>query len=383
MKKAFVPILLFFLFGFSPREFVPSDQNAIYNIAALHSFYTQLSAIQKDTSRVSIVHIGDSHIQSDFFSGEVRKKMQHTFGNAGRGFVFPYEIAGSGGALDVLFSHTGSWQACQIKKNYADCTTGLAGFTVIPSENSSFTIDVATKAQTEASFTKITFLDTSSSFLPQNISGHFFLHKEQENRVILFEKSQDRVTFVPAPTNGNFPALQGLVLENDHPGILYHALGINGSTVAQYLRSTRFENQIAALNTSLVIVSFGTNDSYSSTSSFCASCLTDDYRNLIARIRRLNPNVAILLTTPPDHHYRRKYHNKNVAPLRQAMLQLAIELDVAVWDLYEAMGGKNSILQWKKENLAHADLIHFTIPGYIKQGDMLYEALMQGYPKYE
>lgn len=382
MKKAFLPILLFFLFGFSPKEQIAPYQSTITNITALHSFYTELSSLQENNGSVAIVHLGDSHIQSDFFSGEIRKKLQHTFGNAGRGFVFPYGIAGSAGALDVLFSHTGFWQTCHIKKNYADCPSGLAGFSVIPSKNSSFSIDVATKAQTNASFTKISFLDSSGGFLPQNVSGRFSLHKEQERTVVLFEEVQDRLTFVPVSTHGNFPTLQGLVLENNQSGILYHALGVNGSTVAQYLRSSHFENQLAALNTSLVIVSFGTNDSYCSPSSFCASCLTEDYRNLIARIRRLNPNVAILLTTPPDHYYHRKYPNKNLAPLRLAMLKLARELDVAVWDLYEAMGGKNSIVQWKKDNLAHSDLIHFTVSGYAKQGDMLYQALMQGYPKY-
>ena len=141
--------------------------NSISNTTSLQGFYDQLDSLELNKKgNVSIVHIGDSHIQSDFLTGTVRRNLQQRFGNAGRGFVFPYKIAHSGGALDVLFKHTGIWEYCNIMNNYTSCNIGVAGFSVTPHNNSSFFIDVASKAETNSSFNKMTILDVNGSFTP-------------------------------------------------------------------------------------------------------------------------------------------------------------------------------------------------------------------------
>lgn len=379
MIKAYVPIFFILLYGFAHHKQVVVVHRDIANVEALQSFFAKLDAIQMDSNQVAVVHIGDSHIQADFLSGAVRKKLQAKFGNAGRGFVFPYNIARSGGALDVKFAHTGAWEYCTIKRGYATCNLGVSGFTVSPSEDASFSIDVSASTETEASFNKVTFIGQYGSFLPTGANGNFAPIKENGHTVIHFDELQEKLDFKPAFEKNLLPELQGMVLENGQPGILYHALGVNGSTVSQYLRSSHFESQINDLDASLVIISFGTNDSYTTASKFCAKCAKEKYRTLVARIRSKNPNAAILLTTPPDHYFNRKHPNSNVAQLRNKLLELSEEEDIAIWDLYEVMGGENSIVDWKRDDLARGDLIHFTAPGYELQGDLLYQALMQGY----
>jgi lysophospholipase L1-like esterase len=352
-------------------------ENRIYNSETLSDFYSELRELEnKQNGIISIAHIGDSHIQADFLTGAIRRKLHERFGNAGRGFVFPYKIAQSWGPLDIKFTHTGEWHYCDIKRNTSICNMGASGFTITSSPSSSFTLDAASKASTNASFTKIIFLDNYGSFLPTTVSGSYSATKLNNHTVIYFDEPQDSLEFRPILTNNNLPELQGIILENEQPGILYHALGINGSTVSQYLRSSGFEGQLAELGINLAIISFGTNDAYKSASDFCTSCVINDYRQLIGRIRSKNPKVAILLTTPPDHFYLQRYDNPNIAKLRDAMLVLAKEENIAVWDLFRVMGGKNTILDWRKQQLARGDLIHFTQEGYKLQGELLYEALM-------
>lgn len=379
MVKTYVTLFCILLSSFTPQGGISLVHSDIVNVDALQPFFTKLSEIKAKKSTVSIVHIGDSHIQADFLSGTVRKKLQNTFGNAGRGFVFPYKIAQSGGALDVRFNHTGTWQYCYIKKRYEACNIGVAGFTVSPNGDASVTIDVESKAQTDAAFNKITFLDNYGSFLPTSAIGSFAPMKENNHTVIYFDELQEKLEFKPAFEKNRMPELQGMILENGRPGLLYHAFGINGSTVSQYLRGNAFSKQISDLNASLAIISFGTNDGYTTTSRFCKTCLKEEYRTLIHRIRSKNPDIAILLTTPPDHYFNRKYPNSNTASIRDALYELSTEESVALWDLYEAMGGKNAIAAWQKEDLARGDLIHFTIPGYELQGDLLYQALMRAF----
>jgi lysophospholipase L1-like esterase len=380
MIRGLLIFLVFISSSFAEFEENPLQENTIINSDILHSFYEQLNELQiNKEEKVSIVHIGDSHIQADFFPGRVRKSFQKRFGNAGRGFVFPYQIAKSGGALDVRFKHQGIWQHCNIMRNAEMCNIGAAGFTVTASPSSLLVLDAVTKAETDAAFNKITFLDSYGSFLPTSTFGHFQPSKINNRTVIKFDEYQDSLEFKPLFEGNVMPELQGMVLENSRPGVLYHAMGVNGSSTVQYLKSSGFEKQINELNASLIIISFGTNDAYVPSGNFSAQRIKERYRTLIARIRSENPTTPILITTPPDHYYLRKYSNKNVPKLVDALYELADEEGVALWDFYNIMGGANSIVTWRKNGNARGDLIHLTQEGYFRQGDLLFNALMSHY----
>lgn len=59
---------------------------------------------------MNIVHIGDSHIQADFFSGRVRSLIQEQFGNGGLGFTFPYQLARTNSNNFVRYSSNSTWE---------------------------------------------------------------------------------------------------------------------------------------------------------------------------------------------------------------------------------------------------------------------------------
>ena len=52
------------------------------------------------------------------------------------------------------------------------------------------------------------------------------------------------------------------------------------------------------------------------------------------------------------------------------------------WDMYEVMGGKNSMVEWVKLNLAATDYIHFAPAGARKISTLLYSALIKEYENY-
>src|SRR5688572_29883150 len=80
--------------SYSVYPFIKTDKNRIrqYTSTELHHFYMALDSVSKGhRQQVNVVHIGDSHIQADIFSGRVREHFykDSLIGNAGRGFVFP------------------------------------------------------------------------------------------------------------------------------------------------------------------------------------------------------------------------------------------------------------------------------------------------------
>ena len=64
------------------------------------------------------------------------------------------------------------------------------------------------------------------------------------------------------------------------------------------------------------------------------------------------------------------------------MYELAQEHQGAVWDLFEIMGGYQSIKKWELAGLAKRDKIHFTRKGYEFQADLMFDAIKRSYGDY-
>ena len=74
------------------------------------------------------------------------------------------------------------------------------------------------------------------------------------------------------------------------------------------------------------------------------------------------------------------YHvNENGDNAREVFYILAEKHDAALWDLFNIMGGMESMMRWEEEGLAKKDKIHFTNKGYILIGDLFFNALMRFY----
>lgn len=86
--------------------------NQIEYPEALAGLWQQLQDLERQKEgQVRILHLGDSHVQADFWSGTTRQLLQQRFGDAGMGLVFPYRLAGLYGPRAYRFSSTSSWQS--------------------------------------------------------------------------------------------------------------------------------------------------------------------------------------------------------------------------------------------------------------------------------
>ena len=87
-------------------------ENSLYNAKVLKPFFGKLKLLQSTkTGKINIVHIGDSHIQGDLMTNKIRKILQQKFGNAGRGLVFPYQLARTNGSYNERFKSNRTWES--------------------------------------------------------------------------------------------------------------------------------------------------------------------------------------------------------------------------------------------------------------------------------
>ncbi|AWM12963.1 peptidoglycan-binding protein [Flavobacterium sediminis] len=102
--------------------------DVVLNGGAIQHFFEKLQQLEQNKDcKLRIVHIGDSHIQADFFSGEMRSLFQEKFGNGGLGFTFPYNLAKTNGNYFIKYKSSVGFE--NYRNIYPDTTkpVGLSG----------------------------------------------------------------------------------------------------------------------------------------------------------------------------------------------------------------------------------------------------------------
>ncbi len=355
------------------------------------------------TAPVSIVHIGDSHVQADFNTGTTRELLQYDFGNAGRGLIAPLKLCGTNQPTDYVFQSRNSWNAVKLMNNSWIQSVGFTGTSIRPSSSTS-ELTIGTQDEEDynpfSSVTifhngKLTVKDVKDS---EGNQLHFRAIPSRDYTQIVLASLATRVN-VEFASAGDL-TIYGAALSGDRPGVFYHAIGNNGATYDSYNRIGTVGVGINPLQPALVIISLGTNEAFGKLGGNPAQFKSAVHR-LVSNIRNANPDALILLTTPMECHrsvvttskvrVRRKkgkgYRtvtktnksyavNRNIAPLRKAILDYGKQHGVAVYDWYEIAGGNGASASWINAELFAKDRVHHTRTGYHLQGRLLYDALM-------
>ncbi len=102
-------------------------------------------------------------------------------------------------------------------------------------------------------------------------------------------------------------------------------------------------------------------------------------------MKSINPEAGIIVVGPADKSVKEKdkyVSYKYIEPLIKEMKKSAFEGGAAYWDIYKAMGGKNSMPSWVNAELAGSDYIHFSTQGASIIANMLYNAIIYEYNRY-
>lgn len=219
---------------------------------------------------------------------------------------------------------------------------------------------------------------------PQKIETTDFIPLETESfvsdRYYEFQNldSLDKIYLMPNKEYSHF-ALNGIILENNESGILYHSIGVNGAKYSDYNKYPLFFDQLSALNPDLIVISLGTNEAFDN---LCDQCFYGQVEEFLSILRAKNPNVSLLITTPPPSLFKRKIPNDFCASYSNMIISNSLVNRYSVWDLYQAMGGNESMKNLVNQGLIAKDRVHYSSAGYKEQGTLLFEALMEAYQNY-
>ena len=427
-----------------------SNAGNIENSIEIASFLAKLKKVKNDkTGQINIVHIGDSHIQGDVMTNEIRESLQAYFGNAGRGFVFPHNLVKTNGATDFRFSSNVVWKSYRNIYPEKGDEIGLSGI-LLGTKSKKLVLQLNAKEADNAFNTiKIITPENRNLFelatskqqvVVKSAAPKIVVHKIKKGETISEIASKyglsiaqvkkanglktDRITFgkmLKIPTNETAEVaksetsykamdlsstknyhfyhtdealktiyllpnkeqeqyiLSGVVLENDKPGIIYHNLGVNGAKYSDYNKYPLFFEQLKGLAPDLVVASFGTNESYAKLTNTEFMLQLELF---IQNIRKTNPNVPILVLTPPPSFLANHKLNSIVDGYCTEMQKAAVKNHYSFYDIYTLLGGMQGVEQNFRKGIIAADRVHYTVKGYQMQGKLVADEIIQAFHNY-
>lgn len=336
-----------------------------------------------EIKKLTIVHIGGSHVQGGTWSNSFLEGFQHSFNVQGGGyFAFPYRMAKTNGQPYAYSFGTGSWKKCRCVQKDFCLPLGMNGMSVSSRDSVViFGVKLTDKAVCRK-FNVVKVYNNMSCSFELNCMMKSKKEDFTELGYTLFEFDEllDSVSFrvIRADTLDKDFTLYGYSLEDKTSSGFYLAgLGANGAASNSFLRCNYFVPQLRTIQPDLVVISLGVNDVQGK--GFTKEEFIHHYDSLINLIKEASPDCAILLTTTTDNYIRRKTPNKRTETAREALIEVMKHHQCAVWDMYEVMGGFKSIYKWYKTGLAARDKVHFSSKGYKISGALMFEAVYKSY----
>jgi len=361
------------------------------NIGQLRYFFNALKNVK--TKKVRIAHYGDSAIEGDLITADIRQNMQGKFGGKGVGFL-------SIVSKDIQFrtttkqSFSNNWDfASLFTSNPKNYELGIAGTVAIPKGNAWVKYKTTRRYRTVKTFNEarlfyndakrnasITYsIDNKGSKSAKLKSG------KSINQLIIqagYSATQIKIDF-PQKGLGHF---YGVSLEGGN-GVYVDNLPLRGNTGTdlQLIPESVYRGFGKKMNYKLIILEFGLNAASSIRGNF--SWYEREMVKVIKELKKAFPTTSIILFSVHDKSKKKgsKFETDPVIlKLIKAQKNIVRKTNVAFWNMWESMGGKNSMPNWVNANppMAFKDYTHFNNQGAKLIAKMFSDALLKAYNKH-
>ncbi len=396
----------------------------------LASLITKLNSVKETNGSIRIAYFGDSIIEGDLITQQLRYNLQSRYGGDGIGFVPITSIVASF-RRTIRHSFAKNWETMSFMTPYkAEYPLGLGGFVYIP--RNFYTVQKAIEVVSDTLINSV--IDSVATFTPPvapkqetqryyvntpswikyqnaNVSGGarqfdrirlFYSHARPGSvvKVGFDDKPAQSFNLTPGEAVQTINLSRGIPIKSlylefsitdpvhvygisfDKPnGVFVDNFSIRGFSGMYFQRIPKPILEVFQKNLKydLIILQYGENVSNPKAKSYSF------YRTgMIKTIRYLQaafPEIPILLVSAHDRSIKvvDKYQTSPDIPiLIKAQSEIADSTGCAFWNLYEAMGGKDSMQKYVKNvpPLAAKDYTHFNQAGANKIADMLTDFLL-------
>ncbi len=380
------------------------------NREMLYPVFRSMKNAKARGEKVHILHYGDSQIENDRITSFLRNKFQAKFGGLGIGLVPPAQVYNF--QYSILQENSDNWYRYTLYGNI-DTTIKHRRFGPLAAF-AQFTppYDSISDQSSDAKEAWIYFNESPHSysntkkftscrmfygynrkpFLTEVYTGEELydadMHPSLKGYNVLTWKFPQAVSSMKILFRGEqSPEIYALSLESGS-GVYFDNIPLRGSSglVFTKIDQALLKQMFAQLNVKLLILQFGGN---------VVPNVVDNYNyyerwfySQLKRLRSIDPTLPIIVIGVADMSLKEKdkyVSYPNIEKVRDALKNASFKAGVGFWDMYEAMGGKNSMPGWvhAKPPLATSDYVHFTPRGAKVIAHMFYNALIYEYYRFE
>lgn len=366
----------------------------------MYHFYRALANARQMGRPVRVAYYGDSFIEGDIFTADLRELLQDQFGGSGVGWV---DCASQvhGFRQSVVHSFSGINEYEVVKRPFSSANQGIAQRYFTASEGARITYKGAKSRRHQQQWDQALFYLRSDGGLRlhatlngdttvvDTISGEPRLQVIARNAGYAPDDSLRQLRSMNSVSYtirgiGSGTLLYGVALE-PYRGVVVDNFSMRGSagyTLEQIPSATLV--QFAALRPyDLIVVHFGLNVANSKQSNY--SGYTKNMGRAIEHLREAYPQASILIVSMPDRDQRTGAGlrtMKGVEALVAYQQIMASDHAVSFFNLFEAMGGNESMKTLVEQGMANKDYTHINFKGGKHLARLLFDALMAGYHSY-
>jgi lysophospholipase L1-like esterase len=393
----------------SLKQSVRSFEFPDNNHSVLYPAFAAFDNAASSRKPVRIMHYGDSQIEGDRITSFIRSRLQLKFGGMGAGLIPVEQVYDF--SFSLIQNNSPNWYRYTLYGT-RDTTLDHNRYGALASfcRFSPYGIDsTADETDYEAwvsfgpsvySYPNTRHFQQCRVFYGYNPEP-FVAEIYQDGALIdadIFPASSSlktiRWTFDQPVSNSRIvfkgkasPEIYGIALDGLN-GIAVDNVPMRGNSGLIFTQID-FENlryHYRELNVKMIILQFGGNVVPYETKSY--AYYEKLFYKQLKRIRELLPDVAIIVIGVADMSVKDKNRYKsypNIEKIRDALKNASFRADAAYWDVYEAMGGKNSMPSWVFADppLASKDFVHFNPKGARIIANMFYNALLHEYHLYK
>lgn len=355
----------------------------------MESFYEALSERASLGRPVRIAYFGDSFIEGDILTADLRALLQQRFGGCGVGFV---DIASPFTSLRSSVRHKAEgWtdhnvlekSGCERSRLGITCRYAISGegamvqYKGVRDYSRLDTFETATLylAAPSPTTVKVTTNDEVSESVPVYGSNRLTAVK-QEGRIgsVRFEMGSG-ITCYGASLEGH----TGITLDN------FSLRGSSGAPLAEIPEA--FLSQLNAERPyDLIVLQFGLNVADKKRTKYTG--YANQMKKVIGHFKKAFPNAGILIVSIGDREDKVNGQLRTMPGVKSLVSHqqvMAAEEGVAFWNLYNAMGGEGSMRRMAEAQPAEAgkDYTHINRRGGKRVAGILYRTLLHGYEQYE
>lgn len=355
---------------------------------ALKHFTRELSKVKGSGGTLRVAFYGDSFIEGDVFCGSFRDTLQSVFGGRGVGYVpITSNVSGFRNTIKHRFDE---WHTVSLVKNDSVTSIGPSGYCFIPREGN--WVEYRPSKQRylrEFNTIKLYYKSLRDAILHYNIDtveNSEPLEPSAKMQEWTFQgKSIKAVRFEFFPFDSlwvygaSFEQGPGIYVDNfslrGNSGLTLNA--IDPDMYREFNRYRKYK---------LIILQFGLNLIVEKSLNYTA--YTQRMIRVVNQLKRLFPDCSFLLLSVSDRssNVNGDFQTMSAIPaMRNAQRLIAKETGIAFWDMYQAMGGENSMVKFvqAKPALAAKDYTHLTFKGGRKLAGALVKSLLFEKEKYE